>query len=1118
MIDSNEEYQAGELVEVKPEFERVERFQALQAGHYWRAINDVPHEGIEVDTTLLIESIRWVDNSPHTIVLRSHPLKYGHSAEVEFINAKGDKQRVYLSFKSHEFRLRDFLDNFEFEPDYQKLRTNELLKIQGKINDLQTELVQTPNDPVRMAEIVDAGLKEIERKAGKPKDESSAVALISHTDPVKIASGTIAEAIGSGITEQGVKELTGAINREKDVATVKAQWLQSKTSDLGKTIAAMTPFYAEQAAAALAQTSDIMDHMDKLLAGIKSLELYVGKDVEVHSIRKGESAPRNVPLSFIQKKLMMDEELAVWVDVDKSFDCTKRDLFYDALANHDDLVNQIFPTERCILVMAATRRFIDYGNSAANMVMAARNKEVFLLARDGMNINIIASPVESHLGAARLFPSQDEQDRVFNGLDGSSIKFDDVRYGTHLRAHEVFALHYKRFLLLVCGLDHRLKLFGDFYDGPPSLNFVTQKFQDDYCRFIHDDDGFGLLAGEKRQQVGDWINEMNSYARSGSRMLCNWRRLMNPETAPGACRNYPRGEGFDFRYQPANDKDVVIAYRAGQNLYVDIDVSGYSYKSGDRAFTCKVNLSKAKDGREDDLSRLCLDAVKPDDLRWYIHNRDSRSGHLTYIRFFKQALKYILAERETERDSRERLSLALHDGDIAHGAEATRLVDQAVIAWRAANRGKPVPVYGESAAAWKSLLDQMYMLAGEGERQVEEVEAFIVGLGYRPLRMVLSGGAKVVVYAEPTAEERDDRLTPHAWVHRITVERGKAQYAEKTRRWALLPASEASETTLHQWPEASEWAGRSSVFQSYTNKQAQLGKVAGLKDAIQAFGHDMTQAVFDEHFSLWSKTRDEMLKGAKSVENPCLIIPVGATLSAGSTEADYLCVGSERPHVVLYRAAPNEESRARVRAEFVSVYKNKKYALEFFEKELARKEIWQFFAVGKVGVDLATPYAPYELRCTNGSDDSRPLLAQWWTNIEAKYKSYKTKYWLAPEACNQAGELCLDDVLGIKLPEDYDPVVMFKFVPNDQENNSPWFDICPRGTEEKAYSKGVGVRGYIQHSAGFLTANAARESIVESLGLDRKAVLSTDLPDRGIAIPEEVLERWYVVPSQKVEA
>ncbi|MDH8404818.1 hypothetical protein QIG58_28260, partial [Klebsiella pneumoniae] len=64
------------------------------------------------------------------------------------------------------------------------------------------------------------------------------------------------------------------------------------------------------------------------------------------------------------------------------------------------------------------------------------------------------------------------------------------------------------------------------------------------------------------------------------------------------------------------------------------------------------------------LPYLCLDAIEPDDLEWYVFNRKYRGDHLFYIRFFKMAIKFIRAEREEEQEVRERMADALDKGNI----------------------------------------------------------------------------------------------------------------------------------------------------------------------------------------------------------------------------------------------------------------------------------------------------------------------------------------------------------------------------------------------------------------------------------------------------------------------
>ena len=147
---------------------------------------------------------------------------------------------------------------------------------------------------------------------------------VGAAEVVDMATGTVAQAIEGGLSPEKMAALRAAANRQHEIATVRAQWIEGKTQEIASAIQQLTPFYSEQAAAALAQTEDVRAFVSDLLRGIESLDLYLGKDVEVQTVREGKGAPRDVPLTFVQRKLLADEELAVWADVDERFDHASR--------------------------------------------------------------------------------------------------------------------------------------------------------------------------------------------------------------------------------------------------------------------------------------------------------------------------------------------------------------------------------------------------------------------------------------------------------------------------------------------------------------------------------------------------------------------------------------------------------------------------------------------------------------------------------------------------------------------------------------------------------------------------------------------------------------------------
>lgn len=57
----------------KNSIDRLERFHSLLAGQYWTSTDSIPEEGIVAGDTLLITSLRYVEDKLHTVILRAHP-------------------------------------------------------------------------------------------------------------------------------------------------------------------------------------------------------------------------------------------------------------------------------------------------------------------------------------------------------------------------------------------------------------------------------------------------------------------------------------------------------------------------------------------------------------------------------------------------------------------------------------------------------------------------------------------------------------------------------------------------------------------------------------------------------------------------------------------------------------------------------------------------------------------------------------------------------------------------------------------------------------------------------------------------------------------------------------
>ncbi len=900
----------------------------IEQGSYWRSRESIVVPGlvyncrgedddkpitIPAGQVLLLQSIRDVDNTAHTIILRPHPSVYGMSiyTVAEYRDGKPYSWKPG-PLKEFRFLVADFLTKFVLEPRADSIRAKELAEAHEHVRQMQLRLTEGQNNPEVMKPVLQLGIQQWEEEKKLDPEQAAYIAEMSTST-----------ALVPTMTGQHVEHLKLRVEREHTLATVRATWIKERVAEVGEAVKALTPYMEEQAAAALSQTEDILRKVSSIQKSIESLDLYIGKDVTVETICIGESAPADVPLTIGQRKLFMGEEFSVWADVDEKFDYDKDCQFLKALAENPSLQQQIFPSDRAVVCMATRRTDKDYGDPWVNSAKNPSNKEVFLLVRDGSNLYRVFSPVESHLRALQLFPSRSETDAIFSGADGNNINFMDTKYTDKLRAHELVALHYKRFLILLAGLDHRLNLFGTFYEGPKTTKFVSLEFQRDHFRFVHDADGEGMLPMLQRPSLSDWLRQNNAYLRSGSRVMCLWENLVNPKTAPGMTKEDSKSNrGYHNNRYPEKPYEVAIVRESAGELVVSCaSTCGRWRRNGSSVQQSRVSLTAWKENYyQRGMGYVVLDAIKADELDWYIHDRDSRVSHLEYIAIFKAALAYLRQVEQDEAPVRRALLEALNAGSIGDPSKRLGLVDSAVRSWRADHRGANLPP-NATGSHWTDLLNTMYTIAN-GHDTTRKVEMLAAEMGVNPLRFTVTGANKLALYVEPKPEERDDRVTAHIWVNKLHLDVKKTGEIKVARpQWAVLPTATAAETTIHEWPGAKAWAGLKSPFPSLGDKQDLLAIVNGrgvmdspwLKEKVSSAEW---YSIFDD----WRDAYRRKNRTASTVENVLISFPVGVSVHTEKNTFRVISLYDRSPEVRLWALAPDEEHRKVLRAEYGAPY------------------------------------------------------------------------------------------------------------------------------------------------------------------------------------------------------
>jgi hypothetical protein len=375
--------------------------------------------------------------------------------------------------------------------------------------------------------VITEGLQKWERELARSNrsDEEDEEPARRAQLPALASNGqfNLTAAINHRISSTDIAVFRHMAQREGKIAEIRGKWLTEKVEDLGRILKKLAPFYSEHAAIGQARAHEALGLSKEVEKGLRSLRLYTGDGVTVNQIAEGASAPASEPLTLYQRKLYMDEEFAVWDTVDRMFDYLHVDHFFNALREHEGLRQALIPAPRGVVGMAVRRTDANYEAKTLEQAMAAEqmnraNKALFLLVRDGENWYQVFSDEPSHELSPRLFPTRNEMDSIFNGFEGETIGFEDLRFTSRTTEYDRKALAYKRFLILACGLDHSRKLFGQFYPEREALSFISMGFQSKYMRFVADDDS-DLMLGDTVSSVYDLISQNQGQLAAGCRVL-----------------------------------------------------------------------------------------------------------------------------------------------------------------------------------------------------------------------------------------------------------------------------------------------------------------------------------------------------------------------------------------------------------------------------------------------------------------------------------------------------------------------------------------------------------------------------------------------------------------------
>ena len=556
---------------------------------------------------------------------------------------------VNTRYRSLTLTLDDFWEHFKVT-DQAAVRQDRQAALAGYVEDMQ-----------RTQEQLAADVAELQRLPDLSGDEDTSQQLVSMRDQ----HGDLAQR-------------TTALIETAEASTQRSQALVEATS--GEISA--------QIKASMYGPRRIMSKLEKAL---QRLSAYGGEEVTVEQLLDGPPAAEVGPITVYQERRYMDEEYLVHLaeggaDVDDWSDFGKH------LFEHPETLDRIIPAQIGMCVMRyrrSPRVYVQGSTAEAIEENASRNEANFhslLLYRDGQSVWAIRSPVTEH-SIPRLFPTKDDLDKPFRDFDGERIMREDLAYHRSFSKYEQQRFVYRLLVLVLWGIQDRERLFRSVPADKPLLQCVGDPA---VFHWFHDAEN---LLPDGRAGVMDYLRKnQHSALVSGMRVLCCWATLVTEDTAPRLSKAahwwVEDGSGEDPAFS------VCIVRRSGDEYYVEVPV-GYRSYSGDEdlEFTARVSLSRWRGSgstKHGGLGYVLLDAVRLDDVEYYMTSRTARRHYMDYFHTFTALRRALREDRREQEDMRLAVQGEFHGVDLVF-ADAFH---DAVRTWRAARRGAQLPRHG----------------------------------------------------------------------------------------------------------------------------------------------------------------------------------------------------------------------------------------------------------------------------------------------------------------------------------------------------------------------------------------------------------------------------------------
>lgn len=434
---------------------------------------------------------------------------------------------------------------------------------------------------------------------------------------------------------------------------------------------------SEQTRALEIKARELEGMMKKAEEAIWTINLYLGKNEEIHHIRSGEPAPADQKIAIRQRVLYMDEECALSARND-GIDVQSIEEFDNWITSDESHIQQVIPEPKCIVAFHIKRHRKEYNDPWVNAQLNDANIHwTYFLIRNGENLYRVF--VDIVIGT-NLFPTEGEYNTLL--MDGEeALKPGSKEYMRAMEASDAKSKHYLRVVLILQGLLDRTPIFKPM--PVERINICNPNACEEFLRLVYDNEN---LLDDNRPQFSKWQKDINDKLDVGHRIIgiFDYASKLRGDKDYEESRIYPRTARYPDSYQlhTIEKRDIGAEGEAFVILYDRTGDTIYRRYHGCYDATVRARCLLYRDDR----FILNFDAANLEDMEYYFSSRKSRHDYKNMMPVLEAAIK--LKKQEATEEAPFRLLLI---GQIikryqASHSEVESRIDELIKWWKFKNR------------------------------------------------------------------------------------------------------------------------------------------------------------------------------------------------------------------------------------------------------------------------------------------------------------------------------------------------------------------------------------------------------------------------------------------------